>query len=232
LYLLGKITLPHDSPSGHISVGRLLFALLVLSFALYLVPGLFGAPLKIISGFPPSPSYSESPKGIGNTTENTATTIQLPEGAHLGAHGIVTFEDYDLGLAYAKKVHKPILLDFTGYACVNCRKMEDYVWSDAMVLSVLQNEVVLISLYVDDKRELPVADQYISKETDESIETTGDKWSDFQISRYKANAQPYYVILNSEGKDLSLPIGFTSNAIEYGNWIKKAIGKNAKTKSL
>jgi thiol:disulfide interchange protein len=232
LYLLGKITLPHDSPSGYISVGRLLFALLVLSFTLYLVPGLFGAPLKIISGFPPSPSYSESPKGIGSTTENTATTTQLPKGAHLGAHGIVTFEDYDLGLAYAKKVHKPILLDFTGYACVNCRKMEDYVWSDATVLSILQNEVVLISLYVDDKRELPVAEQYISKETGESIETTGDKWSDFQISRYKANAQPYYVILNSDGKDLSLPIGFTSNAIEYGNWIKKAIGKNAKTKSL
>ncbi|TRX32766.1 thiol:disulfide interchange protein [Flavobacterium sp. ZT3R18] len=227
LYLLGKITLPHDSPSGSISVGRLLFGLFVLSFTLYMIPGLWGAPLKIISGFPPSPSYSESPKNTGSATENKSTTAQLPKGAHLGAHGIVAFQDYDLGLAYAKKVNKPVLLDFTGYACVNCRKMEDYVWSDPIVLNLLLNEVVLISLYVDDKRELPVSEQYISKDTGESIESIGDKWSDFQITRYKANAQPYYVIMNPEGKDLSLPIGYTSDEIQYGDWIKKALQKKS-----
>jgi thiol:disulfide interchange protein len=227
LYLLGKITLPHDSPSGSISVGRLLFGIFVLSFTLYMIPGLWGAPLKIISGFPPSPSYSESPKNTGSATENKSTTAQLPKGAHLGAHGIVAFQDYDLGLAYAKKVNKPVLLDFTGYACVNCRKMEDYVWSDPIVLNLLLNEVVLISLYVDDKRELPVSEQYVSKDTGESIESIGDKWSDFQITRYKANAQPYYVIINPEGKDLSLPIGYTSDEIQYGDWIKKALQKKS-----
>jgi thiol:disulfide interchange protein len=223
LYLLGKITLPHDSHSVSISVGRLLFGIFILSFTFYMIPGLWGAPLKIISGFPPSLSYSESPKERGDATQNKGTTALLPLGAHLGAHGIVVFEDYDLGMAYAKKVNKPVLLDFTGYACVNCRKMEDYIWSDPTVLNLLLNELVLISLYVDDKRELPVSEQYISKGTGKSIESIGGKWSDFQITRYKANAQPYYVILNPDGKDLSIPIGYTADEIQYAFWIKNAL---------
>jgi thiol:disulfide interchange protein len=220
-YLFGKITLPHDSAVSSISIGRLVLGRLVLSFTIYLIPGMWGAPLKIISGFPPSPSYSESSKSI--ITNSTSTIIQMPSGGHIGTHGLLTFEDYDLGLAYAKKEHKPILLDFTGYACVNCRKMEDYVWSDATVLRLLQNEFVLISLYVDDKRELTVDNRYISQETGESIETTGDKWSDFQITHYKANAQPYYIILDCNGNTINTPIGYTSNAAEYSDWIKKAL---------
>ncbi|MBB1193886.1 thiol:disulfide interchange protein, partial [Flavobacterium sp. SOK18b] len=128
LYLFGKIILPHDSPLNHISVGRLSLGLVVLAFTVYLIPGIWGAPLKLISGFPPPMTYSESPYGVGNSKGGSATTAQvLPDGAHLGPHDLIAFEDYDKGVAYAKSVNKPILLDFTGYACVNCRKMEDYV---------------------------------------------------------------------------------------------------------
>jgi thiol:disulfide interchange protein DsbD len=197
MYLFGKITLPHDSPMAHISVGRLLMGIFVLTFTIYLVPGLWGAPLKIISGFPPPMNYSESPFGVGNSSGGgNLSTEGLPKGAHLGPHQIISFHRYEDGLAYAKEVNKPILLDFTGHACVNCRKMEDYVWSDPKILSIIKNEMVLISLYVDDKEDLPENEQYISPETGKKIKTIGNKWSDFQITRYKANAQPYYLILN------------------------------------
>ncbi|MDZ4329817.1 MAG: cytochrome c biogenesis protein CcdA, partial [Flavobacterium sp.] len=158
-YLFGKITLPHDSPSSSISVGRLSVGLLILVFTIYLIPGLWGAPLKLISGFPPPMTYSESPYGVGGSNRESTSAIALPDGAHKGPHDIMAFTDYEKGLAYAKSVNKPILLDFTGFACVNCRKMEDYVWSDPRILSILNNEVVLISLYVDDKRELPIEEQ-------------------------------------------------------------------------
>lgn len=224
LYLFGKITLPHDSPLPNISVGRLSLGLLVLSFTVYLVPGLWGAPLKLISGFPPPLTYSESPYGVGGKG-GSSSTAELPEGAELGAHDIIAFKDYDKGLAYAKSVNKPVLLDFTGYACVNCRKMEDYVWSDNKILSILKNDVVLVSLYVDDKRNLPESEQYVSKETGKKIKTTGNKWSDFQITKYKANAQPYYIIVDSDGKDLNQPIGYTPDINEYEAWLKSGIKK-------
>ena len=129
LYLLGKITLPHDSPLPSISVSRLFVALLSLSFTIYLIPGLWGAPLKLINAFPPPIEYSESPLGVGKTAtvSGTSSAAALPEGAELGPHQLVVFNDYEKGLAYARAVHKPILLDFTGYACVNCRKMENNV---------------------------------------------------------------------------------------------------------
>lgn len=225
-YLFGKITLPHDSPLSHLSVGRLLFGLLVFIFTIYLIPGLWGAPLKLISGFPPPITYSESPNGIGeNSTATTTNSENLPKGAHIAAHGIIAFEDYNLGVAYAKKVHKPILLDFTGYACVNCRKMEDYVWSNKEILPILKDKVVLISLYVDDKKELPITEQYTSKETGKEITTVGNKWSDFQIVHYKANAQPYYVILNTNGEALNTPIGYTSDSSIYKKWLETGISK-------
>ncbi|RKS23099.1 thiol:disulfide interchange protein DsbD [Flavobacterium endophyticum] len=229
LYLFGKITLPHDSPLSHISVGRFSLGLLVLSFTIYLIPGLWGAPLKIISGFPPSITYSESPYGVGNSKGGGASSgEELPEGAKLAVHDIVAFTDYDQGVAYAKKVNKPILLDFTGFGCENCRKMEDFVWSDAKIQSILKNDVVLISLYVDEKQELPESDKYVSKETGRKIKTKGNKWSDFQITRYKANAQPYYIILDSEGKDLNEPVGYTPDITEYESWLKSGISKHTK----
>ena len=225
-YLFGKITLPHDSPMSHISVGRLSFGLVVLAFTIYLIPGIWGAPLKLISGFPPPMTYSESPYGVGNSKGGSNASAQnLPEGAHLGPHDLIAFEDYEKGLAYAKSVNKPILLDFTGYACVNCRKMEDFVWSKPEILSILKDQVVLVSLYVDDKRELPKEEQYVSKETGKEIVTIGNKWSDYQITRYKNNAQPYYIILDSDGNDITQQIGYTPNAEEYKKWLEEGISK-------
>lgn len=224
LYLFGKITLPHDSPSTHISVGRLSLALLVLSFTVYMIPGLFGAPLKLISAFPPPQTYSESPRGFLGTAVETSKN-DLPDGAKLGEHGIITFTDYDKGLAYAKEVNKPVMLDFTGFACVNCRKMEINVWSDEKVLSVLKNDVVLISLYVDDKRELPKEQQYISKETGKEVVTIGNKWTDFIITRYKTNTQPYYVLTDLKEQKLNEPISYTPNIDDYLAWLKDGISK-------
>lgn len=226
LYLFGKITLPHDSPLTHISVGRLFMGLFVLSFTIYMIPGLWGAPLKIISGFPPPLHYSESPTGIGSGGGGSSDSGALPKGAHSGPHGIIAFHDYEDGLAYAKQINKPILLDFTGYACVNCRKMEDYVWSDKKILSILKNEVVLISLYVDDKKELPENEKYVSKETGKKIKTIGNKWSDFQITKYKANAQPYYLILDTEGNTLSdEPASYDPDIDLYEKWLRNGIDK-------
>ncbi|WP_339834062.1 cytochrome c biogenesis protein CcdA [uncultured Flavobacterium sp.] len=224
LYLFGKLTLPHDSPLSHISVGRLFLALLVSFFTVYLIPGLWGAPLKLISGFPPPMTYSESPNGVGYKFEGNVGEISaLPEHAHKGPHGIVAFHDYEQGLAYAKEVGKPILLDFTGYACVNCRKMEDFVWSTPEILPMLKEEFVLISLYVDSKAELPKADQYVSPETGKEIVTVGNKWSDYQITRYQNNAQPYYIILDDDGKDLSKPVGYSPDIEEYKAWLEKGL---------
>jgi thiol:disulfide interchange protein len=228
LYLFGKITLPHDSPLQHISVGRLYLGLLTLVFTVYLIPGLWGAPLKLISAFPPPPQYSESPFGVGgsgNSVGSAESIKGLPEGAELGPHGIMVFHDYEDGLAYAKSINKPIMLDFTGYACVNCRKMENNVWSEPTILPILKNDVVLISLYVDDKRELPKEEQFVTKFGDKII-TVGDKWTDFMISKYKTNTQPLYIITDLEGKNLnsSKPTISYVNADEYLHWLKEGIG--------
>lgn len=229
LYLFGKLTLPHDTPSGYISVGRLLLGLITLSFTIYLIPGLWGAPLKVISGFPPSPTYSESPEGIGSKGASSATATALPEGAHAGPHGIAAFKDYDTALKYAKKVGKPLLVDFTGYACVNCRKMEDNVWIDKEILSILTNDVVLVSLYVDYKQDLPENEQYVSPQTGKFIKTIGNKWSDLQITKYSTNSQPYYAFVDGNGQDIEnpKPIGYTPDKEEYLGWLKEGI-KNYK----
>lgn len=227
LYLFGKITLPHDSPTHHISVGRLYLGLLTLVFTMYLIPGLWGAPLKLISAFPPPPQYSESPFGVGGSGNGAVSSESikgLPEGAELGPHGIMVFHDYEDGLAYAKEIKKPIMLDFTGYACVNCRKMENNVWSEPTILPILKNDVVLISLYVDDKRELPKEEQFVTKSGDKII-TVGDKWTDFMISKYKTNTQPLYVITDLEGNNLnaSKPTISYVSADEYLHWLKEGI---------
>lgn len=222
LYLFGKITLPHDSPLSHISVGRLYLGLITLAFTVYLIPGLWGAPLKLISAFPPPQQYSESPYGIGSS--NAVSSKDLPKGAKIGVHGIVIFDDYENGLAYAKSVNKPIMLDFTGHACVNCRKMENNVWSDSKVLPILKNEVVLISLYVDDKRELPMDKQFVTASGDK-IETIGDKWTEFMISKYKTNTQPLYVLTDLEGNNLNTTTPTISyvGVEEYLNWLNTGI---------
>lgn len=225
LYLFGKITLPHDSPLNHISVGRLSLGLIVLTFTIYLIPGLWGAPLKLISGFPPAMHYSESPNGIGGGNTETMSKEILPTGAEFGPHNIITFHDYDNGMEFAKKTGKPVLLDFTGYACVNCRKMEELVWSDSKVLGILKNDVVLISLYVDDKKDLPESEQYVSETTGKKIKTIGNKWSDLQIKTYKANAQPFYVIVDHKSANLTEPSAYNPDIEEYYSWLQSGIQK-------
>ncbi|MCF6133398.1 protein-disulfide reductase DsbD family protein [Flavobacterium wongokense] len=227
LYLLGKITTPHDSPIGYISVGRLSLGLLVLAFTIYMIPGLFGAPLKLISAFPPPQTYSESPTGFFGSTAPVSEN-GLPDGAEIGPHGLNVFTDYDKGLAYAKTVNKPVMLDFTGFACVNCRKMENNVWSDEKVLEVLKNDVVLISLYVDDKRELPKSEQHVSKITGNEITSIGDKWTEFIITKYQTNTQPFYVLIDLKEQKLNKPISYTPNIDDYLTWLNDGISKFSK----
>jgi len=128
-------------------------------------------------------------------------------------------------MAHAKKVGKPVMIDFTGHACVNCRKMEERVWSDPRVLQVLKNKLVLISLYVDDKRKLPENEQYISETTGKKIKTIGNKWSDFQIKKYKANAQPYYVLLDHRGDNLNPYSAYNPDIEKYLAWLKEGISR-------
>lgn len=227
LYLFGKIKLPHDSDLSHISVGRLSLGLVVLSFTIYMVPGLWGAPLKLISGFPPPMHYSESSYGVGYTKLSDGgggIVKEIPENAHLGPHDIISFYDYDKGMAYARKVNKPVMIDFTGHACVNCRKMEERVWSDSRVLQVLKNDIVLISLYVDDKRALPEEEHYTSSINGKKVTTIGKKWSEFQINKYKANAQPYYVLIDLEGNNLNEYSAYNPDIERYLSWLQEGIG--------
>ncbi len=229
LYLFGKIQLPHDSPLTHISVGRLSLGILSLTFTIYMIPGLWGAPLNLISAFPPAQSYSESPYGVGFSktggSEKNENHSEIPDGAHLMApHDIIAFNDYDKGLAYAKKVGKPVMLDFTGHACVNCRKMEQNVWAKDQILPILKNEVVLISLYVDDKRPLPEGEEIESKlRPGKKLKYIGQKWSEFQTIKYGANAQPFYVLMNLNEKNLTDPVAYTPDVEEYHNWLLSGI---------
>ncbi|MFA5296730.1 MAG: cytochrome c biogenesis protein CcdA [Lutibacter sp.] len=228
-YLFGKIQLPHDSPLTHISVGRLSLGLLSLAFTIYMIPGLWGAPLNLISAFPPAQYYSESPYGVGSSKTNnqmsSGENSEIPNGAHLmPPHNILAFNDYDIGMAYAKKVNKPVMLDFTGYACVNCRKMEQQVWAKEKVLQVLKNDIVLISLYVDDKRPLPNNEEIESKlHPGKKLKQVGQKWSEFQIIKYGANAQPFYVLIDTKGENLIAPVAYTPDVEEYYNWLKAGI---------
>ncbi|VAW25840.1 Cytochrome c-type biogenesis protein DsbD, protein-disulfide reductase [hydrothermal vent metagenome] len=227
-YLFGKIQLPHDSPLTHISVGRLSLGLISLMFTIYMIPGLWGAPLNLISAFPPPQHYSESPYGVGFSKLGGGSNTNhsnIPEGAHLMApHDILAFNDYDLGLAYAKKVNKPVMLDFTGKACVNCRKMEQNVWPKDKILNILKNDVVLISLFVDDKRPLPNGEEIDSKlRPGKKLRYIGQKWSEMQTIKYGANAQPFYVLINLNEDNLNDPVAYTPDVDEYYKWLKEGI---------
>ncbi|HPF97663.1 MAG: thioredoxin family protein [Mangrovimonas sp.] len=228
LYLLGKIKLPHDSPLDYISVGRLSMAIIVLAFTFYLIPGLWGAPLKLVSGFPPPmSSNSESPYGVGYMKKQTAVSgkasKELPVGAYLGPHDLIAFHDYEVGLAYAKSVNKPVMVDFTGITCVNCRKMEEHVWIDSRVFNLLDNELILISLYVDNRDKLPVDEQYESEFSGNYIKTYGQKWLELQQIKYNTNAQPLYVIQDTNGNDLIHSVGYTPDSDEYYEWLKTGL---------
>jgi thiol:disulfide interchange protein len=205
LYLFGFIRMPHDSPVEYLSVGRTMLGLSSLIFVIYLLPGMWGAPLNLISGFPPPTTYSESPQGFGGGGMGAPAHIEGEE-THPGPHNLPLFYDYDKALAYAKKVGKPLFIDFTGKACVNCRKMEGNVWGKPGVIDILRNKVVIVSLYVDDKTELPKAEHKTVEYAPgkfKNITEVGEKWSYFQASKYKKNTQPYYIMIGPKGEDLS-----------------------------
>jgi thiol:disulfide interchange protein DsbD len=225
LYLFGFIRFPHDSPTTNLSIPRFLFGLAALIFTIYMVPGLWGAPLKVISGFPPPQFYSESPKGLisASTGGGTATADHGTPKAGDGhcPHDLPCFHDYETGLAHAKKVGKPIMLDFTGWACVNCRKMEEQVWSDPEVLRRLAEDYVLISLYVDEKTELP-KDQQVEVtigDRTKTLRTIGNRWSHMQAERFGTNSQPYYVVLDHNERQIGPPAAYDPDIQKYINWL-------------
>jgi len=226
VYLFGGFKLPHDSPIERLSVGRVLLGITTLVFVAYLIPGMWGAPLKLISGFPPPPTYSEWKQSASSAL---TTSQEHVEGMHEGVHGIMMFDDYDKALAYARKVNKPLMLDFTGWGCQNCRKMEETVWNVEGVLSILKDQVVVASLYVDEKKELPASEH---KELEYapgkkmSITQVGHKWGFMQMSRYKSNSQPHYRMLSPDGKDLDNgPADFEhhGNAAAFKKWLEEGL---------
>lgn len=228
-YLLGKIRLPNDSELKVISPVRLFLSIVSLAFTLYMVPGLWGAPLKSIAAFlPPQQTqdfdlYSASLVPTSFTRNEGKPDTKKYADLFEAPHGINAFFDFDEGIAYAQKVNKPVLIDFTGHACVNCRKMETTIWPEENVLNLLRNDYVVIQLYVDDKTELPENEQTLSAFTRKRIETIGNKWSDFQAVSFNTNSQPYYVLLSPEGKQLASPRGADYDAEQFGSFLADGI---------
>ncbi len=219
LYLLGKIKFPHDGPIKKLSKARIILAIVFGAFTLYLIPGLTNtkwANLTLISGFPPPLYYS--------LYQNNNECIL----------GLNCSHDYEEGLKKAKAENKPVLLDFTGYACVNCRRMEENVWSDPEVYKIMKERFIVVSLYVDDKKKLPAANQFTYKTKEgvsKEIITVGDKWATFETENFRNNAQPLYAILNTGEVLLNNPVGYTPSSREYKDWLQcglEAFEKNKK----
>ncbi len=213
LYLFGIIRFPHDGPKKRISKKRFGFGVLTFLFVIYLIPGLTNSPaanLHLLSGFPPPLFYSVYEK----ETE--------------GPLGLKAYKDWDEGLKAAKEENKPIILDFTGWACVNCRKMEEQVWSNPQVYDILKDEFILISLYVDDRVDLPEYQQFNyvrEKGGIKKIKTIGDKWATFQTVNFQNNSQPFYVLLDPDVNLLNQPVGYTPNEKEYLDWLQEGLSK-------
>lgn len=211
VYLLGKITFPHDSKVERISVTRFLLACVSLAFAVYMIPGLWGAPLKSISAFSPPVSTQD---------------FNLYDGS---VHA--TADDYDEGMKLAKELGKPALLDFSGYGCVNCRKMEAAVWTNPEVKEIIENDFVLITLMVDDKKSLPAPIKVTLPDgTERTLRTYGDKWSYLEETKFGASAQPYYVPVNNSGKPLAAPYGYNENVGKYLQFLRSALENYRKGK--
>lgn len=208
LYLLGKIRFPHDEDEdGHISVARFFLALFSIAFAIYMIPGLWGAPLKAISAFSPPMKTQDF-----NLYDNEVKA---------------KFMDYDAGMAYARQQNKPVMIDFTGYGCVNCRKMELAVWADQKVADIMNNDYVLITLYVDDKTPLPEKIKVKENGQERTLRTVGDKWSYLQREKFGANAQPFYVLLDNEGKPLNKSYSYDEDVSKYIDFLQTGL-KNYK----
>jgi thiol:disulfide interchange protein DsbD len=226
LYLFGKISLPHDGPSGKLSVPRTLFATAVLAFVIYLIPGMFGAPLKGLSGWLPPMGTQDFKGGSGELSLSEKSNSAVKYGDFLKLPlGLDGFFDYEEAKAYAAKVGKPMFIDFTGHGCVNCRKMEENVWSDPKVLSILKEEYVVVALYCDDKTELPKEKWYVSKEDGQEKKTLGDQNLDFQITRFNSNAQPHYVLMDprKDLQPLQKPVAFDLDVNHFVEFLQKGI---------
>lgn len=230
-YLMAWFKLPHDSDLSFISVPRFLLAMSTFAFSFYLVMGIWGHPLKMLSGLlpPQSPdqqlwfSYYQG-SGSGGSDHSAdacadAGVRKYSESLH-APHGLCAFFDYEEGMTYARKTGKPVIIDFTGKGCVNCRKMEDYVWVDPRVLKILKEDFVLISLYVDLKRELAENEKYTTP-TGKKIRTVGDKWAWFQEEKYHTNAQPQYVLLDHNEKLLNAPVGYDRDIQKYIDFLEE-----------
>jgi thiol:disulfide interchange protein DsbD len=231
LYLFGKISLPHDGPAKNLSVPRTLFATAVLAFVIYLVPGMFGAPLKGLSGWLP-PMNSQDFKGSQATESSTQNSEAIYSDFLELPLGLTGYFDFEQAKAAALKANKPLFIDFTGHGCVNCRKMEEYVWSDPAVLQRLKQDYVVVALYCDDKTELPADKWYTSKVDGQEKKTLGDQNLDFQISRFNSNAQPHYVLLDprNDAKPMVTPVAFDANVAHFVTFLDqgKTIYQSAK----
>jgi thiol:disulfide interchange protein len=225
LYLLGKIRLPHDSKLDHIGVPRLLLALLTFAFVVHMIPGLWGAPLKILSGYlPPITTQQFKIEGGIASGETPATSTEVIKYADRLKipHGIPGYFDYEQALAVAKREGKPLLIDFTGHGCVNCRKMEENVWVDPQVLKRLKEDFVMVALYIDERLELPESEWYTSSYDGKVKKTLGKQNADFQITRFNNNAQPYYVILDHNEQLLAKPRGYNTDIAAFVEFLEGA----------
>ena len=228
-YLLGAFRMPLDSPVTTISVPRLSFAMVFMILGFYMLPGIFGAPVKLISGFPPPEHYAESKSGayaqpvVNMVGTGESSAVEVEHGDHC-PNGLPCFNDFEAGLAYAKEVGKPIMIDFTGWGCQNCRKMEENVWVDERVHKRLRDDVVLISLYVDERTEFPKEEQYISEVTGRKIKNIGNKWSEFEEVNFGAVSQPLYVFLGHDDlKPLIETRGADLDIEAYIEWMDRGI---------
>ena len=209
-YLLGKIKFPHDDDDSKVSVPRFFMALASLAFAVYMVPGLWGAPLKAVSAFAP-PMQTQDFNLYNNEVH-------------------AKFDDYDLGMEYARQHGKPVMLDFTGYGCVNCRKMELAVWTDPKVSDIINNDYVLITLYVDNKTPLSSPVKIMENGTERTLRTVGDKWSYLQRVKFGANAQPFYVLIDNEGKPLNKSYSYDESIPKYIEFLQTGLENYKKEK--
>lgn len=232
LYLLGKLKFSHDSDMPYVSVPRLVIAIASFTFALYLLPGLFGADLNAVSALIPPKSAqqfdltkSHMISVSGTAKDESSSLCEAPKYGdilHL-PHGLEGYFDYEQGMACAKKMNKPVLLDFKGHACANCKEMENKVWSDSEVLKRLQNDYIIIAMYVDDRTKLPENEWVTSTYDGKVKKTLGKKYADFQISKYNINSQPYYVLVDANGENLVEPKGHDLNIDNFINFLDSGV---------
>jgi thiol:disulfide interchange protein len=241
VYLLGKLRFAHDDEVKILSVPRLFLAIATFSFVVYMIPGMWGAPLKALSGYlPPMTSQDfdinkiareNAGAGGGAAKQEICETPKYSEKLKL-PHGLKGYFDYEQALACAKEQNKPVFIDFTGHACVNCREMEANVWSDPKVLKILREDYIIAALYVDDKKKLPEEDWIVSEYDGKTKKTIGAKFADFQVTRFQNNAQPYYVLLNPNGKMLAQPKAYDLNIDNFVKFLNKGLENHKAGKAI